>query len=168
MTVSPSMQRRRVIVALVGGLLLVPFGLLLWAVGVPWLFSPMPLVLVVPAFLSVPAPVVAALPALIFWTVGWSLLAGREQMRLGPLIFYGVMGALNVAYLVLGWRYGLRFQGPLHTVVVSVLSLALFAGGAALAVLARRRPSFGRHFAAQWVLGLWLVWYAFPYLGELP
>jgi hypothetical protein len=35
-------------------------------------------------------------------------------------------------------------------------------------IWAKRQPSFGRNLLAHWLLFVWLGWYAFPYLGELP
>jgi hypothetical protein len=150
-----------------GLLLVLPF-FLIFIVGVPVPFAPIPLVLVVPALLGAPAFIVVSIPALIFWAVGWSLFARRVRPGIGLLVFYGVLGVLNAVVLALSIRYSLRHHGVIHTLVVSGLSLTLFASGIGLAIWARRRPTFPRHLAAQWVLALWLAWYAFPYLGELP
>jgi hypothetical protein len=163
------MERRgHLLVVLAGGALLFLPGSLPYAVGVPTLLSPMPLAPVLPAFLEVPGPVVGSIPAIVFWSLGWSLFKHRERMGFGPLIFYAVLAALNVVMLIASWGYGLRYEGPVHTAVVATMSVVLSSCGLGLSAWARRRPSFARHFAAHWVLALWLAWCAFPYLGELP
>ncbi len=163
------MERRgHLLFVLLGGALLLLPGALPFIVGVPTLLCPMPLLLVLPGFLGAPGPVVAAIPALVFWSLGWSLFKRRERMGLGPLIFYWVLGALNVVMLITSWRYGLRYQGVVHTTTVAAISVLLGTCGLGLALWTWRRPLFARHLAAHWLLALWLAWCAFPYLGELP
>jgi hypothetical protein len=90
--------------------------------------------------------------------------AAPNQVTRSAYPAYRPHGPLLRAELALG----LEFQGPVFTYgscLENILALALLW---IAFIRAKRAPSFRRNLLAHWMLFVWLGWYAFPYLGELP
>ena len=66
-----------------------------------------------------------------------------------------------------GIRYGLEYQGIHYVFGVALINVISWTLLIILALLVRRRPSFGRNLTFHAALFAWLAWYAFPYLGEV-
>lgn len=81
------------------------------------------------------------------------------------LLIFAVV--LSGASLVFGSRYGVQYQSVSYVVGVSIINVICWALLGLLALLARRRPSFGHNLGFHAALFAWLAWCAFPYLGEL-
>jgi hypothetical protein len=55
--------------------------------------------------------------------------------------------------------------------IIAGLSLLMPAAIGLFLIFAQRwkgEPSFISNLVVHWILFVWLAWYAFPYLGELP
>jgi hypothetical protein len=69
----------------------------------------------------------------------------------------------------MGWKFGLQYQGTRYVYEVSaanVFGIAFLATGFSWS--RKWEGSFTLNLALHWLLFVWLAWYAFPYLGELP
>jgi hypothetical protein len=155
----------------------------LWAValagsfaGIPQIYSPMPLLVVIPEFVlssALPSPrllsVVASavVPLLFCW---WCLPLARGEMAVPKRtkVCALILAPLAVVDLIFSWRYGIEYQGLQHTLAMYAINgMAL----AALFLVFRRNstgPSFPTNYLFHWLLFAWLGFAAFPYLGELP
>ena len=150
----------------VAGVLLVAPVLLNLAPGVPRVWAPAPVILVVP--LWVMGGMAVVLPSLGFWATGIGLFKGQDRIPLWFAILVGIVGALNLASLVVSWEYGVRWQGRGYTIAVSAVTIAGYAIVVLIIGLARNRQSFRLNLLGRWCFFLWLAWLSFPYLGELP
>jgi hypothetical protein len=134
----------------------------------PSLISPASFPLIVPALLGVPPWLVT-----IFWGgvfLGWNpaLLKSGAHVPARTVALWLATALLSGAYFVASWRAGLVFEGPVFTRVSFVLDLALFGLCSVLLWRARVAPSFRRSLSFQACLFVWLLTYAFPYLGQAP
>lgn len=151
--------------------LIVPACLGLLLSGTPTLLSPFPSLTVTAGFLLGNQGgiwIALLLPALLFVAWNPALFRADPQCPTRSLILLTILTALTDLYFVESWRLGLEYQGPAFTVgscVVNILALMLLWTAF---IWAKRQPSFPRNLLAHWLLFVWLGWYAFPYLGELP
>lgn len=138
---------------------------------VPTLLCPFPLITVMPAFLLSSARVVwpaALVPSLLFFSWNPALPRGQAKVPARSLALLTILTALSVLWFMGNWKFGLEYQGPQFTRGVCAANVGwLFVLWVAI-VFAYRRPSFFNNLLAHWLLFVWLSWYAFPYLGELP
>lgn len=161
------MRAGPLVATVIGGLALVlPASAIFW-VGYPRPWAPLPLVLVLPAFNELDW-LSLLIPTIGFWTLGWKLFRGETRVGWWATSLISLVALLNAVYLVQGWSYGIDWQGPLHAWIVALVSLAFYVLLGGIAVRVHRRPSFGAAFSFYWLTFLWLGWYSFPYLGELP
>ena len=141
--------------------------------GTPQIYAPLNLLVVIPAFMSSGLfggrylPAIAVVP-LFFCLWCWPVLRGRTTLPLRSLVLLIVAVILSAASLIFGARYGVEYQSVGYVVGVAVVNIACWALLGVLALLARRRPSFGHNLGFHAALFAWLAWCAFPYLGELP
>ena len=76
---------------------------------------------------------------------------------------------MSVIWFIVGWNYGLHYQGPTYTRFICALNFVWIVGLGALLFLRRKsNPSFTFNLVFHLLLFTWLGWCAFPYLGELP
>jgi len=142
--------------------------------------------LLVPAsigFVSDTPTRVSPLPALTFWPtlffpkamvvflagflfVIW--LRGTRTIPLRSYVLLLVTAPLNFVYLADGWRLGVQYQGLQYTHAVCLISGAWTAFLVLALVLAWKVRRTRNSLFLHWMLFAWLVWFAFPYLGELP
>jgi hypothetical protein len=132
----------------------------------PTVWAPLPLHMFL--LLWFVGPLTMLLPPIFFWTWSNGLFTGQADVPRRSLIATGVLAVLSVVYYVGSWPYGVKYQGRIHTIAVGVATLMFLIALGALAVVARRQPSWAKSLAFHWLLFLWFCWYAFPYLGELP
>jgi hypothetical protein len=72
-------------------------------------------------------------------------------------------------WFVGGWRWGLQYQGIQHLRFVCIANIAwVLLLGFVFVSNWKSSPSFKRSLFLHWILFVWLAWYAFPYVGELP
>ena len=151
--------------------LILPACLGLLLSGAPTLLSPFPGLTVSVGFFFGDQGgtwIALLLPALLFIAWNPALFRGEAQLPTRSLVLLTILTALTDLYFVESWRLGLEFQGPVFTYgtcVENVIALGLLW---IIFIWARRQPSFRRNLLAHWLLFVWLGWYAFPYLGEMP
>lgn len=161
---------KHVSATVVAGLsLLIPAAVGLFIPGAPSALGPLPAITVTPAFF-LPSPAIAvAVPALLFFVWNPGLFRGESRVPTRSYWLLAVATVLSVIWFVTGWKYGLRYQGARYVYEVCAANIA---GLSLLAIVFSRygksKPSFGLNLALHWLLFVWLAWYAFPYLGELP
>jgi hypothetical protein len=149
--------------------------------GAPRVWSPLPAITIIPMFLALE---VTGEPHELQWI---SLRA--LPMLIGPILLFAwhprlVSGASGVprrswwglsALTLLtavafwgGWDYGLQYQSRAYVLGVLALNLVLLVTAWALLAWTRKHPSPTRTLISHaWVVA-WLVWVAFPWMGELP
>jgi hypothetical protein len=134
--------------------------------GEPRPLSPMPMLVVIPAFLFRVGAVLV--PIAFFFAWNPSLFRGQEIVPQRTCWLLGISILLNVAWFAGGWKWGIQFEGMRYVRIVAVANAAWSALLIALFAAFRKRPSFKKNLFLHWTLFVWLAWYAFPYLGELP
>jgi|SRR5579864_449906 len=160
---------KRSIVALVGACALWIPGWISLMVGVPTTLSPLPALTVLPGFFFGSPSIAAVVPVLFFVLWNPSLFRGESKIPKRSPVLLLVSGLLSIVWFVVGWNYGVQYEGRRYVYFVcaaNVAWLVLLAG--AFSRYMRREPSFAANLVLHLLLFTWLAWYAFPYLGELP
>ena len=104
-------------------------------------------------------------PALFFvWNR--QLLRGVETVPRRSSIALMVLTGLTIYFFVSSWTHGIEYQGLAYTTTVAAANAFALAVCWSALFLARRKPSFGRSLLFHWTTTVWLVWVAFPWLGE--
>lgn len=163
---------------LVGCAVALLLALLSWLTiwpGKPQIDAQLNLAVVSPMFLmgeivdeSVAAVVACAVVPLLFCVWCWPALRGRVELPIRSNVLLVITLLLSVAWLLLGYRYGIEYQSTTYVVRVTVISIGFWAALVVLAFNARRRPSTSHNRGFHVVMFAWIAWYAFPYVGELP
>jgi hypothetical protein len=113
-----------------------------------------------------------AIPALIgpLLLLTWHprLLTGAHEVPKRSAVGLAVISILIVADLATGWKYGVKYQGKEYTTAVVLLNTVAMGVAWVLLGIARRRGIFVFTLVAHVFVAGWLVWIAFPWLGELP
>lgn len=78
-----------------------------------------------------------------------------------------VLTLLAAAHFAMRWGDGVTYQGSAHTIALLSLNVVVLVVGWGMLWRALRRRSFRETLAAHAVVVGWLVWIAFPWLGEL-
>lgn len=104
--------------------------------------------------------------ASLFWISGPALFRGESHAPRWLIWTTLLVGVLHVPYFIVAWEGG-SFQGLFHTIAVTAENVVLFGAIIVVYTLARRTPSFSRNLSCRWLFFFWLVWCAFPLLGEL-
>lgn len=168
-------------VMIVGGviLLLIPIvgiasSLFLHVIPYGALIYPLPVLAVIPYLLlatfvgPMPAFVAIFVPTILFWVWGMHLFQGASAVPRRSIVLFWTLVVLTVAYFVVSWELGVRYQGYFHLLGVVLLNLFAVYVLWRLLLDAIRGPSFQRNFVFHWSLFAWLAWFAFPILGEMP
>lgn len=137
--------------------------------GVPSSVSPFPIVVMIPWFLGVPSPFVPMIPAAAFAVchVRHWRRKPRAKPALGLSILLWIVSVLVPLHLLVGWSYGVQYQGFTYCVVVAMVNAA-FAGIAWIAwTLARSSGNYRMQIAFGFSLFAWLTSFAFPWMGEI-
>jgi hypothetical protein len=165
------MTKTRVTTFLVGLSLIATAWVGLSGVGGPTLLHPLPALTVIPLFflpLHQLFFLVLILPAMFFFAWNPSLFQGNAKVPRRSYILFALAVGLSVPWFVLGWKFGLQYQGADYVRRVCGLNaLWITAVGLTFLLSWKRSPNFGASLVLHWVLFAWLSWYAFPYLGEL-
>jgi hypothetical protein len=135
--------------------------------GSPALFAPLPLPWIA-LYLVLLGPLAFAIPAA--WFLAWTpqLRAGAGTVPRRSVLLLAVLAALSAWWGVEGWSFGVQYQGIGYTRAVLAVTAGWIIVLAGLCGWAWRRPSFARSCLFHTLLFVWIGWYAFPYLGELP
>jgi hypothetical protein len=137
----------------------------------PSALSPMPMLTVIPAFIfsNLNYRLAALMPPLLFLALNSELLKGTEKASTKAYVLLCVASILSVLWFLDGWKLGLEYEGSQYTQVVFAVNVGwlLLLWGLAIVEL-KTAPSFAKNLTFQCAIFIWLSWYAFPYLGELP
>lgn len=142
--------------------------------GTPRVYAPLNVLVILPLFLADSvlgnARILAAVGFVPVFFCFWclSVLQGAATLPTRSVALLVCAVALSASWLTFGYSYGLEHQSIGYFIGVAVLNVFCWVLLAALAVLARRRPSYGHNLGFHAALFAWLAWCAFPYLGELP
>jgi hypothetical protein len=141
--------------------------------GTPHVYAPLNFLVVIPAFLSASMfqgsyMLAVAVVPLLFCLWCWPVLRGRTTLPTRSIVLLLLAVVLSAASLIFGGHYGVEYQGVGYVVGVAVINVVCWVVLVVLALLARRRSSFGYNLGFHAALFAWLAWCAFPYLGELP
>ena len=136
--------------------------------GYPTLSSPYPVFLVVPAFLGVPAVLLAIGFGLVFAAWSIQLLRSEATIPRRSIILFVIATILSSLVYFSGWQYGLKYQGESYVFAALATSVIIIVVLVVLAGFNRRKPSLATSAAFHFVLFAWLATYAMPYLGETP
>ena len=148
--------------------LMLPLPLLIFTKDVPSQLYPFPVVVAIPALFGL-RYAAAAVPMLLFFLWNPALFRGEAKVPKRSYALLLSATLLSVPWFILGWKFGLEFQGSRYNYSVLVINIGWLAALWTMASHNRRRePSFQSSLFLHWVLFAWLAWYAFPYLGELP
>lgn len=148
-----------------GALLLAAVSATIVLSGVPNVWVPMPLPIVLVGFLALYLfPFVT--PALYMLVV--KFLSPSTYFTTIVVALVAIFGFLNVRYFFAAWDYGIKWQGPEHTKIVAIENILGFGIAIVIAVIALAKGSKQLAHAANLLLFALLSWCAFPYLGELP
>lgn len=156
-------------VLIVGFMVLIFFvGILASSAGYPRPWSPLPITVVFPAFMT-GSIILAPLPLALAWAIWTAPLIGADRkVRWWSICGYAVLVALSALWYFGGWSYGLEYQGKSYVVAVSTINAISTIALTGLLILNRLRAGFPTNLAFHVLVGCWLASYAFPYLGELP
>jgi len=162
----------RLVVVAAGLCLLIPAWIGLFSSGGPTLYSPLPTLTILPAFVLSRwhlESLAVLVPSILFflWSPGL-VLKSAPNLPKRTIALLGLLTVLTVVDCVLEWRYGVRYRGTRHTIVIYIINATWLAGLWWVIVRSQRQPSFKGNLFSHWLLFAWLAWYAFPYLGELP
>jgi len=109
------------------------------------------------------------MPSILFLAWNPGLFRGEAKIPKRTFGLLIVTAALNAAWFIMGWRYGMKYQGHEYVRDVIIANVIWFVFVGLLFVrFGNRNTTFLTNLALHWFLFAWLAWYAFPYLGELP
>lgn len=160
---------------LFGGLLVWIICMLSMVANYPTIYSPYSLTVVIPTLyasaLDLPGffvylfgslPLTAFYFAFSFFTINKHFVISKPT-----IILTCIFVLLSIAFNIMVYKYGVKYQGLLHTLLMygyNVFFIAL------LALIYKRNksaPTFYGCLGFNIVLFSWLGWVAFPWLGEL-
>ncbi len=136
--------------------------------GSPTIFAPASFLLMLPAFSGVPLPLAIALvvAAFVLWSL--QLFRGVATMPARTMALLLMAVAASTYWYVVGWHYGLKWEGREYTSVCAVVSGLMAVSCAVLIWRARVVPNHRVSLAAHTLLFVWMATYGFAYLGETP
>jgi hypothetical protein len=157
---------------IVGGIgLLIPASMGLLITGYPTILHPFPAITVLPAFVlaSVHLWMAGTIVPIVFFSL-WNphLSRGETRVPKRSYVLLTVSVFLSIIWFVLGWQFGLQYQGSTYTYWVCAINAGWIAVLAVSILRCQRANSFVSNLIFHWLLFAWLGWFAFPYLGELP
>jgi len=142
--------------------------------GMLTLISPMPTLIVIPAFFLASPPshlpyrLAILVPALLYFAWTPCLFRGDSQVPKRSWVLLARLSLLSVAYFVSSWGYGNQYQGHGYTFAICAVNILWLLGLWTSLYRSSRVCSFRANLFFHGALFAWLAWYAFPYLGELP
>jgi len=102
----------------------------------------------------------------LLWTAPATWCAAKPPTR--TIVLSLLMVLLSAASVILGFSYGVEYQGWGYVIGVVIISVIFWVAILALAVIAVRSKRVKWNVAFHIVFFAWLAWYAIPYMGELP
>jgi hypothetical protein len=96
------------------------------------------------------------------------LLWGGERVPNPSVWVFGLLAVADLAFFMWEFRFGQQYQGVAYTLSLAAINIGLVLAIAATLRRNRLRPSFASNFGFHVTLVLWLCWFSFPWLGEMP
>lgn len=162
----------RLVVVTAGFLLVIPAWIGVFSSGVPTLYSPLPALTILPAFVLSQWHVeslAVLIPSILFFLWSPGLIVNRRpNLPKRTIVLLGFLTVLTLVDCVFEWKYGVQYRGTRHTVLVYIINVIWLASLWWTVLPSARHPSHTSNLLSHWLLFAWLAWYAFPYLGELP
>ena len=159
---------------------LVAGALSIWT-GLPSLWSPYSLPVVIPAFLvgalsranfvgrELLLSLLAAAPVTLAYVLWVSPKSSRSsQIPTRSLVAFLSVAALVIIDFLIEWPYATQYRGATHTYFMVGYNLSFLSGMALLWSRNRRSPGVANAASFHGIMFCWVAWCAFPYLGELP
>jgi hypothetical protein len=152
-------------------------GAVAWAGAHFQFLWPAPLMMVLPAWLlgetllgDIDAgpkliPLIGALP---FILIGIPLLLPHSRVMWPTALLCVALAIGSATYFATSWNRGVEFQGIAFTTGAALVNFLITAGCFWLTWRGRRSGLYSHRYLAAVVPCLWLVWGAFPWLGEMP
>jgi hypothetical protein len=134
----------------------------------PFALAPAPLLFVLLLAADLPMPLIPILFAALFWLWSRQLFKGDPAVPKRTFVLLVIAGVWSVAAFVMGWEFGVRYQGRAYTVICLLINACMLAVSAILLRRAHAHPSFNLSLISHTIAFAWLGSYAFPYLGQLP
>jgi hypothetical protein len=157
-----------------GGALILVAASALFLFDSPSAWTPLPLPILIVAFISL-----SSLPSSNFFALVFVPFVIALQYVLILKLFYGsnhlpkivfflivILGILNLLYFLNAWDYGLKWQGEFHTKIVATENFLGFSIALCLSSLSLTKQSQQLALLANMLLFFLLSWCAFPLLGE--
>jgi hypothetical protein len=150
--------------------------------GVPVLWSPLPLLVVLPGFFASGLPInhpgfpfhyevlaaLASIPISMAYLVWSAFPVSASRIPIRSVILFALVVLLSLVFFFGSWSYGVTYQGFFHTCAIATINGAFVLAIALVLSFHKRSPTYALSLAFHWLLFLWLAWFAFPWLGELP
>lgn len=148
-----------------GTLILFAISYSMLSTNIPEPWNPMPIYLVIIAWMSGFFYMLLMPTIYIIWTP----LVFRHN-HYAELVFVAVLlvSFLDVLYFLSSWQYGIQYQGKHHTIATSSINFVGFGIAVFLALKAKLAKSMSLAYSANLLMFCMLSWQAFPYLGEMP
>jgi hypothetical protein len=132
--------------------------------GVPKLWAPWPVPMVLLTILAGPLAFIAPAGAFLLWSK--QLFRGEPRVphrSLGALV---ILASLSIWYFASVWSEGILRYGFGYVGVAAATNATLVVVLSGLAIWTYRRPSFAFSMTFHFLLFFWQACYAFPYFGE--
>ncbi len=115
---------------------------------------------------AVGIPVAVASGVLVYF--GWLRPAWSGRVQFTTRTWLGLLCllALSVYWYLGGWVFGMRWQGRTYTVGCAIIGAFLFMTVVAAGMIGRWASAPAVALFGRWVALVWVVTYAYPWLGE--
>jgi hypothetical protein len=133
----------------------------------PYSLSPAPMLFAALLAAGMNTLLIPAAFAALFWLWSPQLFRGETSVPKRTFVLLAVSAGLSIANFVVGWTFGVRYQGLAYTIACLLTSAGMLTVCAVILWKARATPSFDYSLLAHTVAFAWLGSYAFPYLGPL-
>ena len=160
---------------IIGGLLVSIIGGLSIVANYPRIYSPCSLIVVIPALsareLDLPmffTYILGIFPLTIFYLI-WSFTFVKQPDSIPKptAILAAICIVLSVAFNISSYKYGIQYQGQLHTYLMYFFNLILIIFMCSLFKSNKSNPNNYNGLGFNVLLFSWLGWVAFPWLGKL-
>ena len=169
------MDRTKARYFIIGALLLWGLAFATVSAGYPKIYSPYASAVVIPIFLLLEIfrgshgviYLATLFIPIIFFVWSWPLLKGQVHIPKRTSILAIILILLSVVDLGMSWKYGVKYQGMVHTIAMYAFNAGFWFILLWLYWKNSKIDSFTTNFLFHWFLFAWVGWVAFPWLGEL-
>ncbi|MBN2216304.1 MAG: hypothetical protein JW719_02900 [Pirellulales bacterium] len=136
--------------------------------GVPTIYAPLNLLVLVPAMLIGGRVAAVVLIPLVSCLWCRPVFRGRPNVPVCSVVLLVVAVILSALNLAFGFDYASHYHGLAYAVTATLVNVSCWIVLGVVLLWAMRCPSSSHNLAFHVAMFAWLAWYAFPYLGELP